>query len=85
MEAMACGLPVVVTDNCGVPVPVDTWRVPVMNATAIAERLHHYLEDRELLRLDAVRAVEFARCFTPARYRAAICRVFTQTLSQGGN
>jgi len=29
METMACSLPVIVTQNCGVPVPEELWRVPV--------------------------------------------------------
>ena len=78
LEAMACGLPVIVTENCGVPVPDPAWRVPVMNSEAIANRLLLYADDRELLRSDGERAAVFARQYTPERYRAGIQDLFRQ-------
>jgi glycosyltransferase involved in cell wall biosynthesis len=77
MEAMACGLPVIVTENCGVPVPDEQWRVPVMNSRRIAERLLLYAQDRDLCRAHGRQAAQFARQFTPGRYREqikALCR-----------
>jgi glycosyltransferase involved in cell wall biosynthesis len=72
MEAMACGLPVIVTENCGVPVPDPAWRVPIMNSEAIAQRLDFYATNREILQRDGQVAQEFARQFTPERYREQI-------------
>lgn len=76
LEAMACGLPVIVTDHCGVPVPDESWRVPVRNSDAIAERLAMYAADRARLARDAQAALTFARQQTPAAFRQRLAAGF---------
>ena len=81
MEAMACGLPVIVTTHCGVPVPAPEWRVPALNSGAITERLAWYLESRERVLTDGAAASSFAAKFSPQRYRDQIKEVYRALLS----
>ena len=80
LEAMACGLPVVTTLNAGVPLPDENWRVPVRDAAALAAKLSLYADDRNLLLADSARAQNFAREYTPARYRERAQVVFHEML-----
>ena len=81
LEAMACGLPVIVTENCGVPVPDSSWRVPVMDSDAIAERLALYADNRDLCQEHGLMAARFARQFTPERYREGIKNIYRELLN----
>src|SRR5581483_11953258 len=80
LEAMCCGLPVIVTENCGVPVPDPAWRVPIMSSDAIAERLALYVADRDRCGADGILAASFARRYTPERYRNRVKEVLSEIL-----
>ena len=85
LEAMACGLPAIVTDHCGTPVPDESWRVPVRDGQAIAERLLRYADDRELLARDQLRAAQFAPAYSQAAFRARITARFQALLEAAGD
>jgi glycosyltransferase involved in cell wall biosynthesis len=76
MAAMACGAPVVVSENCGAPVPDPSWRVPVMDSAAIARRFEYYAANPQALEQDGQVARRFALRFTPERYREKIKELY---------
>ena len=72
VEAMACGAPVLITANCGAPVPDPAWRVPALDSAALAARLQHYLDHPDQLQADAALARPFASQFLPSRFRSRL-------------
>lgn len=70
LEAMACGVPVITTPNCGSVVRdgMDGFIVPIRDAVALADRLQQLLDDRPLRQCLGINARARAREFTWARY-----------------
>jgi hypothetical protein len=66
IEAMAHGLPVIATPNCGEVVTdgVDGFVVPARDAAALAEAIRRYLKEPELLRLQRGAALAKSKQFT---------------------
>jgi glycosyltransferase involved in cell wall biosynthesis len=81
LEAMACGIPVIVTENCGVPVPDGDWRVPAMDSESLANRIIEYVEDRTLAAERGKKAAAFAAQFGPEKYRQRIQTLFKNILN----
>jgi glycosyltransferase involved in cell wall biosynthesis len=81
LEAMACGLPVILTDHCGAPVPEPAWRVPAHDSQAMASRLRHYLEEPARLEQDGETARRFAVSFSPQRYRDQVKEIYQSLLA----
>jgi glycosyltransferase involved in cell wall biosynthesis len=63
LEALACGLPVVTTPNCGSQVRdgQEGFIVPIRNASALAERLEQLISDRTLRARMSLNASQRAR------------------------
>jgi glycosyltransferase involved in cell wall biosynthesis len=70
LEAMACGVPVITTPNCGAVVRdgVDGFIVPIRDAAAIADKVELLLADRPLRDRMGQNARARAGEFTWARY-----------------
>jgi glycosyltransferase involved in cell wall biosynthesis len=70
LEAMACGVPVITTPNCGSVVRdgVDGFIVPIRDAAAIADKVELLLTDRGLRARMGRSARARAKEFTWARY-----------------
>ncbi|MFZ4767009.1 MAG: glycosyltransferase family 4 protein, partial [Roseimicrobium sp.] len=68
-EAMACGLPVIASTHAGAPLPDESWRVPVRQPEALAQKLLAYASDRALLHRDSMRALTFVRTATADQFR----------------
>jgi len=70
LEAMACGVPVITTPNCGSVVRdgIEGFIVPIRDARALADRMQQLLEDRTLRDRMGAAARQRASEFTWARY-----------------
>lgn len=74
LEAMARGLPVIVTPNCGEVVTdgIDGFIVPARDGQALAQAIVRLDEDRSLLESMSRAALEKSRTFTIDRYGASV-------------
>jgi glycosyltransferase involved in cell wall biosynthesis len=81
-EAMACGLPVVVTPNAGSVARdgVDGFVVPVRDAEALAEGIGTLYRDPELRRVMGRAARTRAEAYTWEHYRARILAAYADAL-----
>jgi glycosyltransferase involved in cell wall biosynthesis len=81
LEAMACGLPVIITENCGAPSPYSSWRVPAMDSRRLAERILYYADDRTRISKDGKTAMVFSSVYTPQQYRDNVRGLFSTILN----
>ena len=80
LEAMACGLPVIATENCGTPLPDSSRKVPAMDLASLAKRIMQYADDRLLVAEHGNEALTFAAQFGPEKYRRSIGALFADIL-----
>jgi glycosyltransferase involved in cell wall biosynthesis len=89
IEAMACGVPVIVSENVGVKdiirEGVDGFVVPIRDVGAIQERLTRLKEDPSLRARMGRAASLRARVFTWDRYGERLVEVYRSLLTEPGN
>jgi glycosyltransferase involved in cell wall biosynthesis len=85
LEAMACGVPVITTPNCGSVVRdgVDGFLVPIRNATMLSDRIEQIVSDRALRERMSQNARERAGEFTWERYGDRLLSAVSKTMPQG--
>jgi glycosyltransferase involved in cell wall biosynthesis len=80
LEAMACGLPVIVTENSGssevVRSGVNGYVVPIRDVAALTEKLNLLASNPDLRRQMGLAAYAQARQFTWDRYAAQLLEVY---------
>jgi glycosyltransferase involved in cell wall biosynthesis len=66
LEALACGLPVITTPNCGEVVSNghDGFIVPIRDSKAIADAIRQFLDNPSLVQLMSANAKEKVKAFT---------------------
>jgi len=85
LEAMACGVPVITTPNCGSVVRdgVDGFLVPIRDAAMLAERIEQIVTDRDLRERMSQNAKERTAEYTWERYGERLLSAVTKTMPQG--
>lgn len=83
-EAMACGLPVIVTENCGAEIRdgIDGFMVPVRDAEALKEKILVLCENRDLREEMGKNARKYINNFTWEKYRQRLIRIFIDIYEQ---
>ena len=85
LEALACGVPVITTPNCGSVVRdgVDGFIVPIRNVEMLAERIEQIVNDRALREQMSQNARERAGQFTWERYGERLLSAISTTMPHG--
>lgn len=71
LEAMACGVPVITTPNCGSVISnsKEGYIVPIRDPYTLALRIEEIIEDRELRKLMSIRSKQKAKQYTWENYK----------------
>jgi glycosyltransferase involved in cell wall biosynthesis len=86
LEALACGLPLLVTPNAGgahlVRDGINGFLVPIRSPEALAEKIRWFVANREALPAMSAAAAAAARQSTWSAYREGIVRAATEPLGE---
>ena len=85
LEAMACGLPVIVTENSGssevVRDDVDGYVIPIRNTSVLLSKLEYLGNNREIRERMGTAAYFQARKYTWTRYADQLLQVYDEILN----
>lgn len=84
LEAMACGTPVIVSENTGSAQVIDEhgggFVIPVNSANSIVEKLSFFIENKDSLEVMGKQAIESAQKYTWNRYEAEVSELMLNLL-----
>jgi len=77
-EAMACGLPVIITENCGAVVRdgKDGFIIPIKDVESLKEKISVLYENEELRKQMGNSAKEYIKKFTWKRYEERVVKIY---------
>jgi glycosyltransferase involved in cell wall biosynthesis len=80
--AMAAGLPVITTKNCGSVVRngLDGFIIPVIDTEAIREKISYLFENPEIAKTMSMNALEKIKQYSWQRYREEIINIYSNLL-----
>lgn len=85
LEAMACGLPVIVTENVGaadiIEDGIDGFIIPIRNSDAIMEKLQILYKDQSLLKNMGEKAIIKSRKYNWDSYEESLIKVYNHIFS----
>jgi len=85
-EAMACGLPAIVTENCGAVIRdgKDGFIIPIRNIEALKEKILILYKNKTLRKVMGDSAREYANNFTWENYRVSIIQAYKKIIQIKG-
>ena len=83
LEAMATGLPVIATDNCGdlVEDGVNGYRIPIRESEAIVAKIDHLRQQPQLLKELSQGAMATSQRYNIEAYQSKLAQIFQQDLN----
>lgn len=84
-ESMACGLPVIMTENCGAEIRdgVDGFRIPIRDVQALKDKILLLYEDKGLREQMSINARQWAEQHSWEKYRERIASTLLHIYQKG--
>ena len=85
-EAMSCGLPAIITENCGADIQngLEGFIVPIRDVEALKEKILILYEDKELRQAMGRNARKWAEDHSSAKYRERVASMLLEVYHRNG-